>query len=49
LRGCGTGEHGFIYVIGHLARNGCKVAALPIAKEVETVSLNNLRDLVGCA
>lgn len=48
-RGCGAGEHGFLYAIGHLARNGCKVAALPIAKEIETVSLNSLQDLIGYA
>lgn len=47
--GCGTGDHGFLYAIGHLARKGWKVAALPIAKEIETVSLNSLRDLVGYA
>ena len=43
-RGCITGEHGFLYAIGHLVRNGCKVVALPIAKEIETVSLNSLAD-----
>jgi hypothetical protein len=48
-RGRGTGEHGFLYTIGHLARKGCRVAALPIAKDIETVSLNSLRDLVGYA
>ena len=48
-RGSGTGEHGFLYVIGYLAGTGCKVAALPIAKEIETVSLNSVRDLVGYA
>jgi bifunctional UDP-N-acetylglucosamine pyrophosphorylase/glucosamine-1-phosphate N-acetyltransferase len=46
-RGRGTGEHGFLYTIGHLARNGHKVAALPIAKEIEAVSLNSPGDLVG--
>ena len=48
-RGGVTGEHGFLYAIAHLVRNGCKVAALPIAKEIETVSLNTLPDLFGCA
>jgi bifunctional UDP-N-acetylglucosamine pyrophosphorylase / glucosamine-1-phosphate N-acetyltransferase len=47
--GRGTGEHGFLYAIGHLARKGCKIAALPIAKEIETVSLNSLQDLAGYA
>lgn len=43
--GRGTGEHGFLYAIGHLARKGCKVAALPIAQEIELVSLNSLHDV----
>jgi bifunctional UDP-N-acetylglucosamine pyrophosphorylase / glucosamine-1-phosphate N-acetyltransferase len=47
--GRGTEDHGFLYAIDHLARKGCKVAALPIAKEIETVSLNSLRDLAGYA
>lgn len=45
--GSSTGEHGFLYVIAHLARLGRKVAALPIAEEIELVSLNSLQDLRG--
>ena len=44
-----TGEQGFLYVIGHLVRRGCKVEGLPIAKEIETVSLNSVRELAGYA
>jgi len=42
-----TGEHGFLYIIGHLARLGCKVEALPIATALDLVSLNSLRDIDG--
>lgn len=45
--GLKTGEHGFLYVIGHLAARGYKVQALPIATELDLVSLNNLSDLDG--
>jgi hypothetical protein len=46
---CGktTGEHGFLYVIGRLVERKFRVEALPIAKEVEMVSLNSLKDLAG--
>ena len=40
-----TGEHGFLYVIEHLARSGAKVAALPIATKLDLASLNSLSDL----
>jgi bifunctional UDP-N-acetylglucosamine pyrophosphorylase/glucosamine-1-phosphate N-acetyltransferase len=40
-----TNEHGFLYVIGHLAARGFSVEALPIALEMELISLNNLKDL----
>ena len=43
--GRATGEHGFLYVIGHLARQGLKVAALPIATENDLISLNRVSDL----
>jgi bifunctional N-acetylglucosamine-1-phosphate-uridyltransferase/glucosamine-1-phosphate-acetyltransferase GlmU-like protein len=43
------GEQGFLYVIGHLVHRGCKVEALPIAKKIETVSLNSVRELAGYA
>jgi bifunctional UDP-N-acetylglucosamine pyrophosphorylase/glucosamine-1-phosphate N-acetyltransferase len=45
--GLKTGEHGFLYVIGHLAARGYKVQALPIASELDLVSLNSLSDLDG--
>ncbi len=44
-----AGEHGFLYVIGHLARRGHKVEALPIATEIETVSFNSQTELAGYA
>jgi bifunctional UDP-N-acetylglucosamine pyrophosphorylase/glucosamine-1-phosphate N-acetyltransferase len=40
-----TGEHGFLYIIGHLAQAGFRVAALPIATELDLVSLNNMKDI----
>jgi bifunctional UDP-N-acetylglucosamine pyrophosphorylase/glucosamine-1-phosphate N-acetyltransferase len=43
--GATTGEHGFLYVIGHLAARGHQVEALPIATALDTVSLNRLDDL----
>ena len=45
--GAKTGEHGFLYVIGKLAREGRRVVALPIAHELDLVSLNALSDLDG--
>jgi len=48
-RGETTAEHGFLYVIGHLVDRGLKVEALPIAKDIEIVSLNRLQDLIGFA
>lgn len=44
--GSATGEHGFLYVIEHLVRSGAKVAALPIASELDTISLNSIADLI---
>jgi len=40
-----TGEHGFLYVIEHLVRSGHRVNALPIATELDLISLNTLSDL----
>jgi bifunctional UDP-N-acetylglucosamine pyrophosphorylase/glucosamine-1-phosphate N-acetyltransferase len=40
-----TNEHGFLYVIGHLVARGFCVEALPIALEMELISLNSLKDL----
>ena len=42
--GKSTGEHGFLYIIEHLVSKGLQVEALPIAQEIELVSLNNLED-----
>ena len=42
-----TGEHGFLYLIGHLAAAGFKVEALALASELDLVSLNSLGDLKG--
>lgn len=46
-RGIVTGEHGFLYVVGHLVRNGYKVDAVPCATALDLVSLNSLADLDG--
>ena len=43
--GKSTGEHGFLYIIEHLVSKGLRVEALPIAKEIELVSFNNMEDL----
>jgi len=40
-----TGEHGFLYVIEHLVKKGYRVEALPVATEMDLVSLNSLKDL----
>lgn len=40
-----TNEHGFLYVIEHLVQAKHKVQALPIATELDLVSLNSLSDL----
>lgn len=43
--GAVTDEHGFLYVIAHLVSRGFKVNALPIATEIETISLNRIQDI----
>ncbi|MEN9637199.1 MAG: hypothetical protein RL077_5603 [Verrucomicrobiota bacterium] len=43
--GRNTGEHGFLYVIEHLVARGFQVEALPIATELDLISLNTLNDL----
>ena len=43
--GTTTGEHGFLYIIGHLAARGCRVEALPVATEMDLVSLNSMKDV----
>ncbi len=40
-----TGEHGFLYIVRHLVQQGLKVEALPIATELDLVSLNSLSDV----
>lgn len=40
-----TGEHGFLYVIEHLVRRGYRVDAIPVATELDLVSLNSLSDV----
>lgn len=40
-----TGEHGFLYVIEHLVKKGYRIEALPVATELDLVSLNNMKDL----
>ena len=47
--GARTGEHGFLHIVGHLARGGLRVEALPIATPDDLVSLNALADLEGVA
>lgn len=42
-----TGEHGFLYVIHHLAKRGYRVQGLPIATELDLISLNTMNDIKG--
>jgi bifunctional N-acetylglucosamine-1-phosphate-uridyltransferase/glucosamine-1-phosphate-acetyltransferase GlmU-like protein len=44
-RGDATGEHGFLYIVRHLAEAGHRIEALPIATEQDLISLNRLTDL----
>jgi bifunctional UDP-N-acetylglucosamine pyrophosphorylase / glucosamine-1-phosphate N-acetyltransferase len=43
--GAKTGEHGFLYIIGHLANFGYKIEALPVATKMDLVSLNSMKDI----
>ncbi len=43
--GKSTGEHGFLYIIGHLAARGFRVEALPVATDLDLVSLNSMKDV----
>ncbi|MFL6721069.1 MAG: NTP transferase domain-containing protein [Sphingomonas sp.] len=43
--GKATAEHGFLYVVRHLVERGYKVEALPIATELDLISLNRLSDV----
>jgi bifunctional UDP-N-acetylglucosamine pyrophosphorylase/glucosamine-1-phosphate N-acetyltransferase len=45
--GKATGEHGFLYAIGHLASAGLVVEALPVASERDLVSLNSMEDIAA--
>lgn len=45
--GITTGEHGFLYIVRHLADRGHRIEALPIATARDLVSLNRLSDLDG--
>jgi len=45
--GTTTGEHGFLYIIKHLVDKGFKVDALPIATDLDLVSLNSMEDIDG--
>lgn len=44
-----TGEHGFLYVVRHLALRGHKIIGLPIATKDDLVSLNAISDLGNAA
>jgi bifunctional UDP-N-acetylglucosamine pyrophosphorylase/glucosamine-1-phosphate N-acetyltransferase len=44
-RGRATGEHGFLYIVKHLAERGHRVEAVRIATERDLISLNSLSDL----
>jgi bifunctional UDP-N-acetylglucosamine pyrophosphorylase/glucosamine-1-phosphate N-acetyltransferase len=43
--GATTGEHGFLYIIEHLSARGYKVEALPVATELDLISLNSIKDV----
>ena len=43
--GATTGEHGFLYIIEHLAAHGYQIEALPVATELDLVSLNSIKDV----
>ena len=40
-----TSEHGFLYLVSHLIKNGHKVEGLNIANDKELLSLNKISDL----
>lgn len=40
-----TGEHGFLYIVRQLVIQDLKVEALPIATELDLISLNSLNDV----
>lgn len=40
-----TNEHGFLYIVAHLVNRLLRVEALPIATELDLVSLNSMSDI----
>lgn len=44
-RGHTTSEHGFLYIIEHLSARGLRIEALPVATELDLVSLNSIKDV----
>jgi bifunctional N-acetylglucosamine-1-phosphate-uridyltransferase/glucosamine-1-phosphate-acetyltransferase GlmU-like protein len=42
-----SGEHGFLYVVKHLIERGYKVEGLPIATELDSISLNYVSDVAS--
>jgi hypothetical protein len=40
-----TDEHGFLYIVEHLARAGIRIEAIPITAEQALISLNSLAAL----
>ena len=40
-----TGEHGFLYIVQHLASQGFRVQGLPVATDLDLVSFNTMKDL----
>lgn len=42
-----SGEHGFLYVISHLVQRGLRVEALPVASDLDLISLNCVADLAA--
>jgi hypothetical protein len=43
--GRSTGEHGFLYIVEHMVSRGLRVGALPVATELDLVSLNSIEDV----
>jgi bifunctional UDP-N-acetylglucosamine pyrophosphorylase/glucosamine-1-phosphate N-acetyltransferase len=44
-QGRSTGEHGFLYLVSAMAERGHKVQAVPVATELDLVSLNSMKDI----
>jgi len=43
--GGATSEHGFLYIVENLVNRGFRVEALPVATDLDLVSLNSMNDL----